>query len=69
MVALGLFLHTYGRATEHTRFCQRPDDSVLITAQLCSSSWLGWSKGGREARKKDVIHANKSEYQTLSGLE
>lgn len=44
MVALGLFLHTYGRSTEQSRFCQRPDDSVLITTQFSSSAWFGCSR-------------------------
>lgn len=43
-VAFGLFLQTYGKATEQSRFCQRPDDSVLITAQFSSSAWFGWSE-------------------------
>lgn len=48
-VALGLFLQMYGRATEQSRFCQRPDDSVLITAQFSSSAWLGWSGNGHKS--------------------
>lgn len=53
-VALGLFLHTYGRATEQSRFCQRPDDSVLIAAQFSSSAFLGCSdvtRGGEKTKK------------------
>lgn len=65
-VALGLFLQTYGRATEQSRFCQRPDDSVLITAQLCSSAWFGCSEGGHE--EKNVTYAKVPKYANINKL-